>query len=69
MIRVAVIGAGIFVRETYIPQIQSFRFRIKLTAILSRSEESVNDTLALLSEGRESVLKFIGEEGENVVNK
>ena len=45
MIRVALIGAGIFARETYIANIQSNGSRVRLTAILSRSPESIEDAL------------------------
>jgi predicted dehydrogenase len=63
-IRIAVIGAGIFVQDTYIPNINSFSGRVQLTAILSRSIESVEAALRLLSSGTDAVLKFTGASGE-----
>jgi predicted dehydrogenase len=51
-IRVAIIGSGIFVRDTYIPNILAHHQRIKLTAILSRTMESIESTLQLLSSNK-----------------
>ena len=51
-IRVAIIGSGIFVRDTYIPNILAHHPRIKLTAILSRTMESIESTLQLLSSNK-----------------
>jgi len=47
-IRVAIIGSGIFVRDTYIPNLIANHSRIRLTAILSRTMESIQQTLLLL---------------------
>ena len=48
VVRVALIGAGIFARETYLPNLEANKGRVKLTAILSRSADA---TLALLKDG------------------
>jgi predicted dehydrogenase len=66
IVRVAVIGSGIFVRETYIPNILANSTRSKLTAILSRSVESVEEAVALLNEQGKDVLKFSGADGEEM---
>lgn len=66
MIRLGLLGAGIFARETYIPNIEANRDRVKLTAILAKSEQSIEDTLRLLKyEGNDDVTRFFGSEGEN----
>ena len=63
-LRLAILGAGIFVRDTYLPNIEATRGRCKLTAMLSRSAESVDEALALLSDGGDDVARFVGSEGE-----
>lgn len=63
--RVALIGAGIFARETYIPNVQAHESRVKLTAILSRSPEPIEEALSLLKDGGSGVLKFFGSDGED----
>jgi predicted dehydrogenase len=64
VIRISIIGAGIFVKDTYIPNIEANRHRIKLTAILSRSAQSIDEVSQLLSDGGEGVQRFVGPEGE-----
>lgn len=64
MIKLGIIGAGIFAKETYIPNIIANSDRVKLTAILSRSLQSIEDTLQLLETGSE-VKKFFGMDGED----
>jgi len=66
LIRVAIIGSGIFVRETYIPNIIANPGRVKLTAILSRSAESVAGATSLLAGQENEVLEFSGTEGEDL---
>ena len=63
MIRVAVIGAGIFVRETYIPNLLANSTRVKLTAILSKTSASIEECLLLIKDGGD-VTRFIGSAGE-----
>jgi len=64
--RIAIIGAGIFVRETYLPNIEANNSRCKLVAILSRTSESVNDAISSMkgSSSGEGVHRFVGPEGE-----
>jgi len=66
--RIAIIGAGIFVRETYLPNIEANNSRCKLVAILSRTSESVSDAISSMkgsSSGEgEGVHRFVGPEGE-----
>jgi predicted dehydrogenase len=64
MIRVGLLGAGIFARETYIPNIEANSTRVKLTAILASSQQSVDDTLLLLKDAGSDVNKFFGSDGE-----
>ena len=66
-IRIAIIGSGIFVRETYIPNIIAHYPRVRLTAILSRTLESIEQTLQLLSSNSndsiqdvDSIVKYAG---------
>lgn len=76
-IRVAIIGSGIFVRDTYIPNIMAYHPRVKLTAILSRTMESIESTLQLLSINKykdnninnndnndNDIIKYAGSNGE-----
>jgi predicted dehydrogenase len=63
--RIAIIGAGIFVKDVYIPNINAHPDRVLLTAILSRSMESITDALLLTKDGGANVLKFAGDEGEH----
>lgn len=63
-IRVAMIGVGIFVKDTYIPNLEANRHRVKLTAILSRRSQSIDEALQLLSDAGEGVHRFVGPEGE-----
>jgi predicted dehydrogenase len=64
-IRVAVIGAGIFTRMTYIPNLLENSDRVKLTAILSRTLPPIEETLAMLDkEVADHVVKFVGSAGE-----
>ena len=62
----ALIGAGIFARETYVPNIDAQGgARIQLTAILSRSAGPIEETLSALKHSSgDQVLRFIGSEGE-----
>ena len=67
----ALIGAGIFARETYIPNLQQFAGQIQLTAVLSRSAESIAALLALTPkmtagtvDTTDAVAQFIGVTGE-----
>lgn len=62
--RIAIIGAGIFVRDTYIPNINNNKNDVILTAILSRSIESIDETLKLLDNKDNAISKFVGEQGE-----
>jgi predicted dehydrogenase len=62
---VALIGAGIFMKETYVPNILSCEGAVRVTAILSRSEESIDEVLALLEESGSSAQKFFGSDGED----
>jgi predicted dehydrogenase len=64
-IRVALIGAGIFARETHIPNVLAHKDRVTLTAILSRSPEPIDEALALLEDGGAGVHKFYGNDGED----
>lgn len=67
-IRIALIGAGIFARDTYIPNLEANGSRSKLTAILSRSAEPIDEALSLLNGGNGddgTVKKYVGEEGES----
>eukprot|EP01033_Poteriospumella_lacustris_P008912 gene8912-6398_t len=64
MIRVGVIGAGIFVKETYLPLVAAHRDKVTLTAILSRSAGPIESCLEVLSEGSADVRRFVGAEGE-----
>lgn len=67
MPRIAIIGAGIFVRETYIPNLlANTGNNVKFTAILSRSKPSVDESLALLNNENDEIKTFIGSEGEEV---
>ena len=63
--RVALIGAGIFVQETHIPNVLAHESRVKLTAILSRSQQRIDEALALLKDGGSGVRKFFGSDGED----
>lgn len=64
MIRVGIIGAGIFVKETYIPLLAANRDKVTLTAILSRSAGPMESCLETLQEGKEAVHRFVEAEGE-----
>ena len=64
-IRVALIGAGIFARETHIPNVLAHKNRVKLTGILSRSPEPIDEALALLGDNGAGVQKFYGSDGED----
>lgn len=66
IIRVAIIGSGIFMRETYIPNIDANKSRVKLTAVLSRNVESIDDALRQSSDHGENVLRFFGDSGEDM---
>ena len=63
-VRVALIGAGIFARETYIPNLLAHKDRVKLVAVLSRSKEPIDEALALLEDEGAGVQKFFGSDGE-----
>jgi predicted dehydrogenase len=66
-VRVGLIGAGIFARDTYIPNLDANSGRARLTAILSRTPEPIEETLALLNGGKGdggTVKRYIGAEGE-----
>ena len=65
LVRVAIIGAGIFARETHIPNVLANKHRVKLTAILSRSQEPIDEALALLGDEGHGVQKFFGSDGED----
>jgi predicted dehydrogenase len=64
LVRLALIGAGIFARETYIPNLLAHKDRVKLTAVLSRSQSPIDEALALLEDGGNGVHKFFGCDGE-----
>lgn len=58
------IGAGIFAKETYFPHFNGNSSKVKLTAILSRTPESIESALQLLREGIDDVARFVGSVGE-----
>jgi predicted dehydrogenase len=62
--RIGIIGAGIFVKDTYIPYFNKYDEHIRLTAILSRSVESINVTLGLLTDQGKGVERYVGPDGE-----
>lgn len=65
--RIALLGAGIFAKETYVPLIEANKDRgVRLTACLSRSAGSVEDTISLVAseEERLAILRYSGTEGE-----
>ena len=64
VVRVALIGAGIFARETYIPNLSAHGGRVQLVAILSRRLEPIDEAVALLKDGGAAVQKFYGDDGE-----
>lgn len=72
MLRVGLIGSGIFARETYIPNILANADKVALTAVLSRTAESIEQLLQLITPScsrsndnlSSSVQKFIGSTGE-----
>jgi len=65
-LRVAIIGSGIFMRETYLPNIQVNASRVQLTAVLSRTAESIAEALAAWPQEPQSpaVRRYVGPEGE-----
>ncbi len=70
-LRVALIGCGIFARENYIPHIRSATAAglLEFTAILSRTEEALEEFLTILNKENESnsfnsIERFIGSTGE-----
>lgn len=70
--RIAIIGAGIFVRETYIPNIIANAEQVQLTAVLSRSADPIDEVISLYLAGESTtnnvikIHKFVGSEGEDV---
>ena len=64
-IRIGVIGAGIFVRETYIPNIEDNSNLVKLTAIVSKSFESIEEVSKLLKNQDTDFRRFAGADGED----
>jgi predicted dehydrogenase len=65
IVRLALIGAGIFARETHIPNVLAHPDRAQLVAILSRSQEPIDQALALLKDGGAGVQTFFGDNGED----
>jgi predicted dehydrogenase len=64
-VRIALIGAGIFARETYIQHFNQHSSDARLTAILSRSAQSIDAALAKLDQQQhqhEDVAKFTNED-------
>lgn len=64
VIRVALIGAGIFARQTYVPNLIMNQGRVALTAVLSRSEGPIQETLEMLGDAANRAEKFFGTDGE-----
>jgi predicted dehydrogenase len=65
MKRIALIGSGIFAKETYIKHISEYSDKVTLTAILSRSEASIEDALTILGDKGKFVTRFFGTTAEN----
>jgi predicted dehydrogenase len=63
-VRVGLIGAGIFSRETYIPNLLANTNRVCLTAILAKTQSSIDQTLALMGPMGVDVKTFFGSDGE-----
>lgn len=63
-LRVALVGAGIFAQDAYVPNLLAYRDRIRLTAILSRSPEPIETLLSALSGQEGEVARFSGADGE-----
>ena len=67
--RIAIIGAGIFVRETYVPNFIANAGRVQLTAVLSRSAGPIDEIISLYLDGTSNseikIHKFVGAGGES----
>jgi len=65
--RVAIIGAGIFMKEVYLQSIIANWSRVRLTAILSRTSESIDAALSAMttdSHGMDSIKRYTEPEEE-----